>query len=358
MKKLELLKIELMSRGMTVTTLAHKKLTEHGAPLSLKEYPTTSGIGLNLGDDIYVNAPFFERFCKETNIALDYDGRGFFLISHNEKYDVKPIPIPNYYDKKNKKGLLYSSMAMTHTDRVRISPIQGCSFSCKFCDMSFTREYYKHNISDLIESIKIALEDDILPAKHVLISGGTPLPKDHSYIDQVYQQVAETFVVPVDVMMAPFRDLQYLERLYSWGINALSVNMELYDKDVARKYMPQKSEIGRDNYVRFIKKAVEVFGYGKVQSLLLIGLESEEHTLKGVETLASLGCLPVLSPFRPSPNTPLGDLLPPNAAEMIEIYQKSLEIANEYGVKLGPRCIPCHHNTLTFPDRSGFYFYS
>ena len=33
-------------------------------------------------------------------------------------------------------------------------------------------------------------------------------------------------------------------------------------------------------------------------------------------------------------------------------------IVERYGVKLGPRCIPCQHNTLTFPDDSGAYYYS
>jgi len=358
MRKLELLKIELMAHGMKVDPSAYSKLTAKGVPVSLKEYPTTSGISLYLGEDIYVNSPFFEEFCRETDLMLVYDGSNFSLKSPTEEYIVKPIPIPHYYDKRNRKGILYSSMAMTHTDRVRISPIQGCSFSCKFCDVSFMHQYHQHDVNDLIESIEIALKDEVLRAKHVLISGGTPVKEDYLYIDSVYKQVPERFNVPVDVMMAPYRDLSYIERLFSYGIHAISINMELYDKNISEKYMPQKSKIGRDYYLRFIKKAVDVFGYGKVQSLLLVGLESREGTLKGVEALANLGCLPVLSPFRPSSRTPLGHLQPPSVAMMTEIYEESLQIVGKYGVKLGPRCIPCHHNTLTFPDRSGFYFHN
>jgi len=65
-----------------------------------------------------------------------------------------------------------------------------------------------------------------------------------------------------------------------------------------------------------------------------------------------------LSPFRPDPSTPLRKESPPGVRFLIEAYERGAEIANNHSVKLGPRCIPCHHNTLTFADESGRYFYS
>ena len=35
---------------------------------------------------------------------------------------------------------------------------------------------------------------------------------------------------------------------------------------------------------------------------------------------------------------------------------RAMEIVDLHGGALGPRCIPCMHNTLTFPDRSEHYF--
>ena len=87
----------------------------------------------------------------------------------------------------------------------------------------------------------------------------------------------------------------------------------------------------------------------------MVGLEPIEDTLRGVDALAQRGCEPVLSPFRPSPDTPLGDVSPPGEAELVEVYERSVEVAGRHGVKLGPRCIPCQHNTLSFPDDSGYY---
>jgi hypothetical protein len=83
-----------------------------------------------------------------------------------------------------------------------------------------------------------------------------------------------------------------------------------------------------------------------------------EETLRGVEALAERGCFPILSPFRPDPGTPLRNHLPPNANSLEETFLRSLDIAEYRGVKLGPRCIPCTHNTLTLPDGSQLYYRS
>jgi hypothetical protein len=92
--------------------------------------------------------------------------------------------------------------------------------------------------------------------------------------------------------------------------------------------------------------------------LIIVGLEEPETTLGGVELIASLGADPVLSPFRPAQGTALERQEPPSPASLERVYFEALDIAERYGVKLGPRCIPCQHNTITFPDDSGSYYFS
>jgi hypothetical protein len=122
--------------------------------------------------------------------------------------------------------------------------------------------------------------------------------------------------------------------------------------------LPTRHCNGIDHYFDFIDKAVNAFGIGKVRSLLIVGLEPPEDTLEAVYQLARRGCDPVLSPFRPDPSTPLRSLPPPTAELLERIYLESLEIISPYPVKLGPRCIPCQHNTLTFSDGTDAYFHS
>ena len=158
-------------------------------------------------------------------------------------------------------------------------------------------------------------------------------------------------------MMVPMPGLLDAQKLKDMGVHGLSINLELYNQDIARKIMHSKWKASRQRYLDFIAEAVPIFGGGNVRSLLMVGIEPLEDTLRGIEALAERGCDPVLSPFRPDPATPMRNEKPPRVDLLVEAYQRAEEIVSKYkGVKLGPRCIPCMHNTLTFPDNSGKYY--
>lgn len=357
LKNIELLKLELLTQGMKISRRAEEAFTENGKrPATLADYASTSGIPLKLDNDIWVNAPFLEDFCKKSSIIFDFDRGGYFVVWNNQKYPAIPTPVPAYFNEKNKNDIPYINFGVTHTDRIRISPIDGCYWGCKFCDLNL-HKYNKASIKDLIEVIKIAIDDEILPAKHGLISGGTPRPEDREYFMKVMEEIPKAVNIPMDAFIAPWADLDCIKRLHSFGINELSINMELWNDKISKSIMTQKAAIGRDSYLRFIEKAVEVFGKGKVRSILMVGLEPLSDLFEGVENLAKIGCSPVLSPFRPSPKTALAQYAPPVVTQLVEAYEGSKKIAKKYGVKLGPRCISCHHNTLTFSDNSDYYFY-
>ena len=142
----------------------------------------------------------------------------------------------------------------------------------------------------------------------------------------------------------------------------LSVNLEVSDPARALKITPNKArKLGRQHYLDYIEVAVEAFGVGFVQSLMVFGddVEPLESTLRGVRDLVERGCLLVLSPFRPDPNTPMAKrgARPPSVDDMKRAWEGTLAVCATVGgpIKPGPRCIPCHHNTLTFPDGSNFY---
>ena len=360
---LESLKIRIMTEGVSVSGAAHAQLAgEDGdRPLTLADFASTSGIALRLGDQIWVNAPIAAHnpnFIEAPGVELGFDqGGGFYIAADGDLVPALPLPVPEYHDQTNWLGEPYTHYAYTHTDRVRISPIEGCALSCSFCDMSFTYDYRTKRAEGLVEAVQVALDDPVLPARHVLISGGTPLKDDYSYLSEVYEQVLGAFpLVSVDIMMTPLAEVLDLDRLDRIGVNQLAVNMELFNPEAARRLMPGKGRIGPQGYLDFIERAVDRLGPGRVRSLILVGLEETADTVAGVAALADRGCEPVLSPFRPDPATPLSGLKPPGGEVLSEVYQRSREVSEARGVKLGPRCIPCMHNTLTFPDDSGYYF--
>jgi hypothetical protein len=358
---LQRLKLALFTEGMVASPEARRQISgqdEGGRPLTLADYASTSGVSLELEGQIWVNAPiqdFNPNFVHAPVHRLDWEGGEFWVRSGDLRVRARPIPVPSYYDEVNPWGQPYTSLAITHTDRVRVSPIEGCAIACQFCDLPYRYRYRRKSVETLVESVRRAKLDPVLPARHVLISGGTPEEEDYGYLNEVYAAVAGTFPdLEVDVMMVPMPGLLDVDELKRIGIHGLSINLEMFGEE-SKRIMPAKARMGNRYWLDFISRAAESFGPGRVRSLLLVGLEPLEDTLRAVAALAERGCDPVLSPFRPDPHTPLRAMQPPSIDLLAEVYERSAEIVERYGVKLGPRCIPCQHNTLTFPDNSGSY---
>jgi hypothetical protein len=368
------LKFKLMANGISVRDEARDAWrARYGGPLTLAEYATTSGVALVLPGGVYVNAPLVDGGLEEAELGLA--GDQFAVRTQCTEVPVEVVPVPAYHsriqaDVLNGTTQPYTNYGVTHTDRCRVSPISGCAWKCHFCDLPYEFAYRKRHEDNLLEVINAAEDDPIAPARHVLISGGTPRApirgragrpesNDEAWLDHVFEHLAERSPLPVDVMMPPRRDPRHPEWLRSVGVNMVSINLEVSDPGRARSIAPAKARLGRDYTLAYIERAVEAFGVGQVQSLVVFGraIEPMESTLRGVRDLVERGCMPVLSPFRPHHLTPLSGSPGATYDEMVEAYLSTLDICSQVdnGVQPGPRCIPCHHNTATVPDGGSFY---
>lgn len=249
-------------------------------------------------------------------------------------------------------------VAMTHADRVRLTPLHGCAYHCQFCNYP-PLAYRQNTVEELAEALDIALADRILPHPHVLISGGTPRAEEREYtfLNQVYASLPSRFpTLKWDLMLAP-RALHpgrhtrrtygnFVQRLRAWGFDALSVNLELNDPAARQRHIPEKDAIGRENYLLFMELAVEHFGPGKVRSVLLLGLEPEEDTLQAVDALARRGVLVELSPFTADPGIFLARYPEPTVEGMESVRERAIELTERLGVPMQPFCVPCSHNIV------------
>ncbi|MDQ8043087.1 MAG: hypothetical protein AAGC46_00355 [Solirubrobacteraceae bacterium] len=369
----ELLKFRLLADGVRVSDAARVAWQERfGGPLTLAEYATTSGVAIVLPGHLYVNAPL-EDDDRLPELVVG-DG-GFVVRDGSRDVPIDVIPVPAVTDDLQVDGLdgteqPNSNYGVTHTDRVRVSPIAGCAWKCHFCDLPFEFAYRKKHADNLLNTILAAERDPLSPARHVLVSGGTPRApvkdrpgrpgtNDEAWIDGVFEHLATHSPLPVDIMLPPRKDLGHPAWLRSIGVNMLSINLEVSDPARAKVIAPAKSKVGRGHTLDYIERAVEAFGVGYVQSLVVFGeaIEPNESTLQGVRDLVDRGCVPVLSAFRPHHRTPLADAPAATFEEMASMYRRTLDIcdASEFDIRPGPRCIACHHNTATLPDDSGFY---
>ena len=353
------LKFQLLAHGASVTPAAVAALDAavDGGEWSPADYASTKGLIVRLEDDVWVNMPV-ERYnpavASGSEILFDVDGEGFFVDGLGLQSRAEFWRPPQYLGATATNGRPIKNFVVGHGDRVRLSPTIGCAMVCDFCNIPFDDKYAGLKLLDvMVDSLGTAFADPIQPAQHILISGGTPGPPHVKGLRDVYERVIAEFPDRlVDIMMVPVEGLFDLPQLDALGLNQISINLEIYDEDVAARVMRHKHRQGRQYYLDFLADAVQVLGPGRVRSMLMVGLESMESTLAGVRALLERGCVPVLSPFVPDAGTPMAASRPPSAEYTLEVFLRAAELADEYGGSLGPDCIPCMHNTMTLPGFS------
>lgn len=352
------LKFVLLAEGAAVTPAAAARLDEivEGGAWSPDDYASTRGLILRLDDDVWVNVPverYNANFVPGTTMTVDLDPDGFVVHGRGLESRAEFWPPARFHFDKGPNGRPYWNYVVTHGDRSRLSPTIGCAMVCDFCNIPFDDTYAGvKDLEPMLAALRVALGDRRQPGHHLLISGGTPGPKHVAGLQAVYEAVITEFAtVPVDIMMVPLPGLFDLPRLDALGVNELSVNLEVYDEAVAAEVMRHKHRQGRQYYLDFLEDAAEQLGPGRVRSMLMVGIEPARSTLDGVRAVLERGCVPVLSPFKPDPATPLAGSRPPSAAETLEVYLRAVDIAEELGGSLGPTCPPCTHNTLSFARR-------
>lgn len=348
--RLEALKIAALSTGLRAADDVLEALG--GADrLTVHEYATTGGLPLRVGG-LDLNIPFDEWYCAQAEIELVSDDDGFALQHAGKSFAIDAIyPLPGYLGATDADANRFDDVVFTHIDRFRLSPIVGCAYDCAFCDLP--GRVRLHPVDQLMAAAEAALVDDKLAVRHALISGGSPGPKDQErFADTIVELVRRLSPrIEIDVMMSSGADgPELVKRLVDAGVHGFALNIELESSEAAGLHIRGKQRRARPHFDSTVTAAVELLGRsGRVRSLILPGLESASATLAGVEHIASLGADPVLSPFRPARATALHRQSPVATSLLREVLDGAREIVSRHGVELGPRCLPCQHNTLTFP---------
>lgn len=353
------LKFELLARGAVVSASARQvlhDLTRDGR-LTPADYASTSGIITRLDGVEWVNVPIEDHnpnFVTATPYTFDHHEDGFFVHGDGLAAQAEFWPLPRYHGELGPNDRPLNNYVFTHGDRVRLSPTIGCAMECTFCNIPYDDAYLGVKpIDAMLHAVRTAVDDPIQPARHMLISGGTPGPPHVAALREVYYEVLREFRgIGVDIMMVPVDGLFDLPKLDELGVQELSINLELWDEKLASTLMRHKHRQGRQHYLDFLETAAEVLGGSRVRSMLMVGIEPLDSTLEAVEAIAQRGCVPVLSPFRPDPVTPLASAAPPSAEELRVAFERASEIADCHAVALGPTCDPCTHNTLAFATGS------
>lgn len=231
-------------------------------------------------------------------------------------------------------------------DRLRIHARSGCYFKecglgCQFCGIEAGED---NSLNDIAEVLNTYRNEPCL--RHFLLGGGSYSPSDnYEKIIAIAELIKETFDKDIYLMSIPPINCDILIRLKEAGITQVGFNLEIYDRNRARIIMPGKGSLALERYDNAFRKAVEIWGNdGNVRSALIVGLESAESTIRGIEHLCKLGVSPILSLFKPDGE--MEEYMSPNNEEILYIWETAEEICNQYNVPLGPSCNYCEDNVL------------
>lgn len=330
------------------------------------------GLDVVLADGRYVNCPVAERFAASSPLELvALDDERVAIAGSASIAGPVPVELPDrpaFYPEESGRGDSLARVGQLCSDRLGIGMTNICTHwrsrarRCKFCSIGLnvaTEDGHKSR-ERIVAAATAAFSDPRAPARHVLLGGGTPAGRDAgaAEIAAAAAMLKRRWPHPIYAMLAPPQDLVWLERLHAAGVDEIGMNIELWSAAAARHYMPGKHEaIDRDLYLGALRRAVELFGPVNTRSILIAGLEPIEETLAGVDVLASMGVMPILSPFRPLVGTELEDHPRLSAPDLARLATEATEVAGRYGMPLGPTCIPCQANTVTLPGHPLYRYY-
>lgn len=365
------LKLEVLAQGLRVDTTAEQHVVEHGKPPLRVRSGSCGGLDLVLPAGVWVNAPVHELFAPASPLGLVRDGGGLALEDGRDgsRTPVQLPPAPDYYAQRTASGRPMSAIGQLCSDRLGIGLTNGCVYwgpretRCRFCSIGLNvrtgHEDASKQVVDILEVVNAAVHDGSASATHVLLGGGTPPGPDAGALAfaAVTRRIKERHAaLPVYVMLAPPQEVTAIDALVEAGADEIGINLELVSAAAGEAFMPAKASIGRDRWSRALGRAVELLGPGRplgaVRSILIVGLEDEEHTLAGVEELAAAGVMPILTPFRPMRGTVLERHPRWTGERLWQLCVAATEVAARHGQSLGPLCVPCQANTLNLPAES------
>ena len=370
------LKLDVLAGGLRVGPAADAHLTQHGKPALRVRSGSCGGVDLMFSDGTYVNAPVRELFAPRSALELVLDGPELVIFDARtrSRTPVTVTPAPAYYRSTTAAGLRMSGIGQLCSDRVGVGLTNGCVYwgpkqaRCRFCSIGLNvrtgHEYATKAAEDIVETVAAAIDDPITPAAHVLLGGGTPPGPDAG----AYQFALVTRAVKarfpslsVYVMLAPPTDLGAIDALVESGADEIGINFELSSDAARQSLMPGKHALGRDVWFAALGRAVNLLGpersLGAVRSILIAGLESAEETLTAVAQLCAAGVMPILTPFRPMVGTEMEEHPRWSGAQLWELTVAATEVADRYGMPLGPTCIPCQANTLNVAGHPAYRSY-
>lgn len=344
------IKTALINQGAIISEEAKQYIRNHGKMRS----GTYFSLDLFV-NGIYMNCPLYVKYTqlspfeivfdsKRKKLGLTYYGK---FITH-VAYDIKKaFPV-----EKLSSGIPIEEICFLATDRLRLQNSPFCTFAkhhvaCRFCEANGICNHFSED--DILEAIDVVCHSKDTMFRHILIGGlSNDVGQEIGTLQKMCACIRRYTDKPIYLMCLP-PQAEHVREYYRAGVTEFGFNLEVFDRALARKYMPGKGALPIERYFEAFEAATECVGKsGNVRCAFIAGLEPMDSLLEGIETVCKMGVQPILSVFRPIPGTEMENLVPPDNEWLMELLEKSEEICRRYGLSLGPDCPACRNNTLSY----------
>lgn len=349
------LKTALINEGITIRSNAIQHLTENYG-LNVEH---VFNIDIELTNGHYANCPLSIKLCGLTPFELDYaPEKGLTLYYYGEELmRVRYVPRLCPPVQRTKNRVPCGEIAFFATDRLRLQNSASCCFgsyadkACRFCETFGTQVSFSQ--TDILETIDVCFREPSFEFRHILIGGrSATVGTERNTILAMCERIRHYSDMPIYLMCLPPKHLMDIDEYIDAGVTEFGFNMELFDRRLAKLYMPAKGAIPTDQYLEALEYAASRCGKnGEVRSAFIVGLEPLDSLLSGVEAVCATGAVPIFSAFRPIPGTPMQDIIPVSSAWLTDATYRAEKICKQYGRSLGPQCLACQNNTLNVLSR-------
>ena len=332
-------KAELLCKGMRVTENAKEKL--------LKDYPDffTKGImhSINIRfSETNCNVSVADDFAHSSPYLLDEKNGAFFISDGKDSFSV------TFFGVLPHTGTVVDDYARLHsTGCVTIWPSNNCCYDrdnekCRFCSIVKLHEE-PLNPDVLADGIKKLFEKS--DGNMLNFSGGTYKNPDvmADYWITLVKKIRAFSDAKIAIELAPPSDLGKLDELKNAGLDVVIMNLEVADDNLRKIICPGKSRISYEHYYDAFRRAVSLFGWGQVSSVLIAGIQPKEDIMRECEKMAATGVFPTVMPIRPLDNTGVGLNVRCNPSDLIEIatHLSKLLVKYKLDFKRQEGCTKC-----------------
>lgn len=292
-----------------------------------------------------------------TPFKLEVSGSGKPIITHNEEL-VTEVRLPqptHFYDQKTSSGLPYTGNAVLQgVDVLSFQCLWACEYAragypCQFCySGGVFQDLARRNKpnppvptpQDVAEITNYAVKTENF-AKYLQITGGSTMNPQaecgviKSYLDEVKNSVGFGNIKgEILVYTTPPADPKQVDQILWSGADRIACSMEVWDESLAQIITPGKIKFaGRQRFLDTLRYVAKEYGPNKACSSFVVGVEPIDNFLKGAETLASEGIVPIASLWIPFGRPVMGGVKAPGLADYRKVKKELADIYARYGIQ-------------------------